>query len=215
MKNIIKISFAFCVTFLLAAACGKTDANRDYGFPYIYIPQATVTGLDNSYPIPVGPLGQNSTYCCRYDEKTGTLDIALGVIRSGYIANAQAFSVKLTTCPELTASKLDEYSSKSTSAIELPAEFYTLPEKIEVATGKNSGTCYIPVDVQKLSEESLYESGKYKLLVLGLQITDPSAYELAEENTQVVIVIDFNSSYWDDVAENLPESEIRNLFPIY
>ncbi len=215
MKNIVKIFIAICVIFLLASACGKTDANKDYGFPYIYIPQATVTGLDNSYPIPVGPLGQNSTYCCKYEEKTGTLDIALGVIRSAYIANAQAFSVKLETCPDLTASKLDEYGSKSTSAIELPAEFYTLPEKIDVAAGKNSGTCYVPVDVKKLSQEALYESGKYKLLVLGLQITDPTAYELAEENTRVVIVIDFNSSYWDDVAENLPESEIRNLFPIY
>ena len=52
---------AVALTFVFSS-CEPSDANKDYGFPLIYIPQATVTGLDNSYPIPTGPIAQNSTY---------------------------------------------------------------------------------------------------------------------------------------------------------
>ena len=60
MKNIHNI-----LLFLLVSAfvsCQPNDATKDYGFAKIYIPQATVTGLDNSYPIPLGPFYQNSVY---------------------------------------------------------------------------------------------------------------------------------------------------------
>ena len=39
-----------------------------------------------------------------------------------------------------------------------------------------------------------------KLLLLGLEITNPSAYELAESNTNVVIVIDPASENWEGQA---------------
>ena len=41
------------------AACSKEDATKDYGFAKVYIPQATVTGIDNSYPIPLGPFSHS------------------------------------------------------------------------------------------------------------------------------------------------------------
>ena len=75
------------------AACSKEDATKDYGFAKVYIPQATVTGIDNSYPIPLGPFGQNSKYTCSYDAASGKLDIALGVIRSGYFAVQKGYSL--------------------------------------------------------------------------------------------------------------------------
>jgi hypothetical protein len=57
--------------------------------------------------------------------------------------------------------------------------------------------------------------GKYQLLVLGLEIANPTEYELAESNTSVVIVLDLNSSEWDEaLAKNLPEGGVRTLFPI-
>lgn len=203
------------IALVAVSACRKNDATADYGFPLVYIPQATVTGLDNSYPIPNGPFGQNSTWSCRYDESSGVLEISLGVIRSGYLHDAKGFSVKLNVSPSVCEGKLADYESKSVPAELLPFEYCSVPQTITVDAGKNGGTCYVGVDLKKLSELSLYESGAYKILLLGLEISDPTEYELAEENTSVVIVLDLNSAYWDDVAENLPESAIRDLFPIY
>lgn len=206
----VALSFVF-------SSCDKSDAKKDYGFPLIYIPQATVTGLDNTYPIPNGPISQNSTYCCRYNKETSKLEIALGVVRAGYIANAKAFSVNLGEDTELTDAKLAEYSAKNENAIALPLDCCSLPEKISVEAGKNSGTCYLGLDLKALAKLPLFDtvSKKYKLLVLGLKISNPTEYELAETNTRVAIVLDFNSKYWDEVAENAPESIIRDLFPKY
>ena len=81
-KNLLFLALAAMVSIL--AGCEPSDANKDYGFPKIYIPQATVTGMDNSYPIPNGPLDQNKTYVCNF--KDGKLNIALGVVRAGALA---------------------------------------------------------------------------------------------------------------------------------
>ena len=73
------------------------------------------------------------------------------------------------------------------------------------------------VDLQALAGQasSIITDGKYQLLVLGLEIANPTQYELAENNTSVVIVIDLNSAEWDDaLAKNLPEGGVRTLFPI-
>ena len=93
----------------------------------------------------------------------------------------------------------------------------TIPGKISVKQGNNTGTCYLTVDLQALSAQasSLLVDGQYKLLVLGLEIANPTEYELAESNTKVVIVLDLNSPEWDDAAEKkLPEGGVRTLFPI-
>jgi len=213
MKTIYKI--LFFVLALTLSACQKNDATMDYGFPKVYIPQATITGLDNSYPIPSGPFYQNSVYTSRYDNDSGQLQICLGVIRSGYIADQKAFSVKLRVSADQTAAKLAEYAEAGTPAAELPLSMCSIPARISVERGSNGGTCYVSVDMKALSQQrsSIFDGTKYKLLVLGLEISDPSEYELAESNTSVVIVLDLNSEHWDSVAADKPESEVRILFP--
>ena len=191
----------------------------DYGFPKVYIPQATVTGLDNSYPIPLGPLYRNSTYSCSYDSASGKLGIALGVIRSGYLAKQQAFTVDLGVSREQTDSKLEQYAAADTPAAELPQSVCTIPDKISVEEGNNGGTCTVQVDLKALSSQRsfLYVDGVYKLLVLGLEISNlvgPAGYELADNYTSVVIVLDLGSSEWDAVSSDKPESQIRKLFPL-
>lgn len=215
MKNIVKILGLALV--LLLPACQADDATKDYGFAKVYIPQATVTGLDNSYPIPLGAFYQNSVYTCRYDKQSGRLQIALGVIRSGYFARQQAFTVDLSYSQEATQEKLAAYAGKGTPAEALPESICTIPGKISVPEGESGGTCYVEVDMKALAarQASLYVNGVYKLLVLGLEISNPTAYELADNYTSVVIVLDLGSEHWDNVAEDKPESEIRNLFPIY
>lgn len=213
LVNII-IKTAILSTALVLAACRQSDADKDYGFAKIYIPQATVSGLDNSYPIPGGPIGQNSVYNCYFAD--GHLNIALGVVRSGAIAHSKAFTVDLGISDSETERKLAEYAEKGVSAAGLFKEICTIPARIEVESGKNTGNCVIAVDLNALAlrQAEIWQTDKYKLLVLGLAISNPSEYELAESNTSVVIILDLNSKHWDNVPENMPESEIRALFPM-
>lgn len=195
------------------AGCEPTDANKDYGFPKIYIPQATVTGLDNTYPVPNGPFNQNVAYTCYYED--GKLNIALGVVRAGALADQKAFTVDLSVSQSETDRKLSSYSEAGTPAMALPVDLCSIPGKISVPAGDNTGTCYLSVDFEKLAlrMDELVEDDVYKLLVLGLEISNPTEYYLSETNTSVVVVIDLNDTDWDNVAENLPESEVRALFP--
>lgn len=215
MKLIRNIFIALALG-LAFTACEEADSVKDLGFPVIYIPQATVTGLDNSYPIPLGPLNQHTYYCCKYDNATGNLDIALGVLRAGFIKDQKAFSVDLRVCDSETQKKLDEYAGKGIPAVAISANLCTVPAKIEVEAGKNSATCYVGVNIKELAKQkaSLLVGDTYKLLVLGLEIANPSAYELAETNTSVVIILDLNDSDWDDVDASKPESAVRTLFPL-
>lgn len=198
---------------LVFTGCEQTDAEKDYGFPKIYIPQATVTGLDNTYPIPNGPFGQNTSYTCYF--RGGKLNIALGVVRAGALAHEKGFTVDLSVSQAETDKKLASYEAAGTPAMALPVNLCSIPEKIAVLEGENTGTCYFTVDLETLSRKmsELVEGNRYKLLVLGLSISNPTAYELSDTNTSVVVVLDLNDTDWDNVAENLPESEVRALFP--
>jgi hypothetical protein len=206
----------FAITLLVAivfTGCEKGDSDSDIGIPVIYIPQATITGLDNSYPVPNGPLGQNTSYNCFY--KDGVLNIALGVVRAGYISNAKGFSVTLATSDEETTQKVAQLVADGEPATAIPSGIYQLPAKVEVAAGNNTGTCYIPVNLRELanSKATLEENNKWKKLVLGVKITNPTYYELSETNTSVVVIIDLNSAEWDNVDASAAESEVRTLFP--
>ncbi len=214
-KNLLFLAFA-AMAFIFAG-CEPSDATKDYGFPKIYIPQATITGMDNSYPIPNGPIGQNSKYVCNY--KDGKLNIALGVVRAGYLAKEKAFTVDLGVSQSETEKKLAELDSKGTPAAALATSLCTIPAKISVAEGENTGTCYVSIDLQELAKdkasitETTAEGDVYKQLVLGLEISNPTEYELAESNTSVIIILDLNSENWDGLAD-VPEAEVRKLFPL-
>ena len=213
MKNIHKILLFVLVSAFVS--CQPNDATKDYGFAKIYIPQATVTGLDNSYPIPLGPFYQNSVYTCKYDKGSGKLSIVVGVIRSAYLSEQKAFSVSLGYSQSETDRKLEEYADKAVPAAALSPSVCTIPGTIQVEAGNNGGTCYVDVDMKALAAQrsSLVTPEGYKFLVMGLEITNPTEYELADNNTSVVIVLDLGSEYWDQVPADKPESEIRQLFP--
>ncbi|MBO4635140.1 MAG: hypothetical protein J5669_07190 [Bacteroidales bacterium] len=200
---------------LALAACQKEDATKDYGFPKVYIPQATVTGIDNSYPVPQGPFYRNSVHTCSYDSASGKLEIILGVMRSGYFSNQQAYSVKLGVSAEETSRKLTELGA---GAAQLPQAVCDIPDRISVEAGTSGNTCCLGVDLKALSAQraSFYAGGAYKLLVLGLEISDlqgPADYTLADKNTSVVLVLDLGSEHWDNAPADKPESKVRALFP--
>lgn len=216
MKTLCKI--LLIIAAVAFSACRKEDANKDYGFPKVYIPQATVTGIDNSYPIPQGPFYRNSVYTCSYDRQSGKLEIVLGVIRSGYFARQSAYSVSLGVSSAETTRKLEEYANAEIPAAALSPSLCTIPDKISVPEGESGATCRIAVDLKALSQQraAIFEGGRYKLLVLGLEISQlqgPADYVLADQYTSVVVVLDLGSEHWDSVPADKPESEVRSLFP--
>jgi len=85
MNNMIKkIAFIAAIFLCLAGfyACDKGAGTADYGFAYIYMPQATGSGgLDNNYYVPSGE--GVYTYQFRVDSVRNELKILLGVSRSG------------------------------------------------------------------------------------------------------------------------------------
>lgn len=202
----------------LLTACGKEDAVKDYGFARVYIPQATVTGIDNSYPIPLGPFYRNSVYACSFDQDSGMLDVVVGVIRSGYFARQEAYSVSLTFSEALTAAKLKALEEAGTPAAGLPLAVCSIPDGISVPEGESGATCRLRVDLKALAAQrsSFYADGQYRKLVLGLEISQlqgPDHYSLADQNTSVVILLDLGSEHWDSVTADKPESLVRSLFP--
>lgn len=189
------------------AACSKEDATKDYGFAKVYIPQATVTGIDNSYPIPLGPFYQNSKYTCSYSKETGKLDIVVGVIRSGYFATQSGYSVSL-----------GKFTPSGAEGVEMPADVVSFPSSIVVPDGESGATVKVSVDLKALATKraSFYASGVYQIIYLGLEISNlqgPAEYALAGSNTSVVIKLDMGSEHWDSVDAGKPEAEVRTLFP--
>jgi hypothetical protein len=216
MKSIFKrdkLLFAFTLLAIMLVSCEKSDNEKDYGFPKVYIPQATITGLDNSYPIPNGPLGEYTTYNCFY--KDGILNIVLGVVRAGSIADAKEFSVNVEIAQDETDLKILQLEESGNSALQIPSGLYQLPTNVVVEAGKNTGIFYLSVNLRELANSSglLVDGNKWKMLVLAVKITNPSNYELADDNTSVVVIIDLNSEHWDNIDEDAPESEVRTLFP--
>ena len=218
MEYIIKnkrTAFAFQVfavlLAVLLAGCVKSYNEDDVGFAKIYIPQATITGLDNSYPIPRGAFGINTSYTCYYGD--GKLNIALGVVRSGSFATQKGFSVNVAMSQEDTSEKLSKMAEDGDDAIQLPSGVYTIPGSVSVEAGKNTGTFYMSVDMRALASQSasIEGDGAWKKLALGVKISNPTEYELAEKNTSIVVVIDLNNDAWDKATG--PEKEVRTLFP--
>lgn len=170
MKRFFTI-LSIAAAALLTLSCQKGDGDADYGNEFVYIPQATVSGgIDNYYNVPTG---QENT--ANYYIEGGNVNVLLGVIRSGKSAY-NAYSVDV-----LTDDALSSKAASDLGATVLPASAYTLPGKVQVADGEAGASFVLAV------QQSALTSGKY---VLAVKIANPSKYELAKNNTSVVVVID-------------------------
>ena len=191
MELIVKIKRLLFVLMILGSVfitgCHEGDNEADFGFGYIYIPQATVSGgLNNYYPVPGGS-GEYTSL--NYKVENGKLNVLLGIIRSGKLSNASGFSVDVGISQAETDEVIAYYISESEDAEALLASIYTLPDKVTVDAGKDKAPFLLSVDINSLL------SGTYdgKKLVLSVTISNPTQYELSDVNTSVVVVIDVDS----------------------
>ncbi|ADF53796.1 conserved hypothetical protein [Zunongwangia profunda SM-A87] len=181
MNITVKTLFFFLIGLLLAS-CEGNDADEDYGYAYLYMPQATTSGgLNADYQVPSG--GGENTYNFNYDAASQRLDIVLGVIRSGKVP-AKAYSVDIISRTDTTA-----YISEQgliENGIVLPEGLYELPETVSVEAGESSAAFYLSIDAQALKEEAY--AGKKAIVTVGL--SNPKGYEILEEYASTVVIID-------------------------
>lgn len=183
-KRSVFACMALCTLINIMVGCQEGDGNLDYGFGYVYIPQATVSGgLNNHYRIPSG--AGSDTY--NFREESGKLNIILGVTRSGKISNAAGFTVDVVVSSTLTQEAVS--SGSIANAVALPSSMYEISDKVTVNPGSNYAAFYLSVNINALMD-SMYNG---KNLVLAVGISNPTKFELSEKNTVVLVVIDVNA----------------------
>ena len=187
-----KLVFTFLVLCtLVLAGCQKGDGDADYGFTYVYIPQATFTGTNNFYPVPGGS-GDFASLNFKVDKQGNTpvsLNILLGVLRAGKFATSEGFTVNVDVLSIITNEMVA--SGEISNALALPSGVYTIPNVASVEANKNSGSFYLSVDVNKLMDGTY--NGKSLVLAVGISNPNPAHYKLSDSNTSVVVIIDVDA----------------------
>ena len=185
----MKTKILYITTILFFAigfiACNDGEGEADYGFGYIYMPQATISGgLNNNYYVPSGSGEFTNNF--KVDPAANKVKIILGVLRSGDIGNS-AYSVDVVSRTDTTNQIIA--SGAISNALMLPESIYSMPNTISVS-GSESGTSFyleIPIDALKMDQYT------DKNLVLTVGLANPTAFQLSPKNTSTVVIINVNA----------------------
>lgn len=171
------------LSLLCLCACTPDDNEKEWGVATVYMPQAAILngGLSNEYPVPLN--NNPSTQNYELDSVSNMLKITLGVYRSGLQA-LRAYSVSVKADIDAANTLLPTMGR----AVLLPADSYTLPEKVSVPDGKRQALFSLNVDLKQIVKS--YPGYANKKLVLVVKISDPTLYDLNPRLSQTVIVID-------------------------
>ena len=184
-----KLVFTFLVLCaLVLASCQKGDGDADYGFNYVYMPQATYTGTNNFYPIPGGS-GDYSSLNYKIDKQGNKINILLGVIRSGKLENASKLTVNVGVLADVTNQMVA--SGEISNALAMSSSIYTIPNTASIEADNNSCSFNLSVDINKLMDGTY--NGKNLVLAVGISNPNPAKYELSDSNTSVVVIIDVDA----------------------
>lgn len=167
MKNILLYMTLAIVSLMAFTSCEEADSEKDWGIPVIYMPQANY----DPYVVPNRGTAEQTNLNYRINEETWTLDIFLGVYRSG-LQELKEYSVEVTS-----------ENAKVDGATELSAAYYTLPEKVVCPAGKRDVTFYLSVDLDYLISNS---RNNYSV---GVYIFNPDGYELNPDLTFTTVLI--------------------------
>ena len=182
--------YIFLLLFILAVfSCRKQDdAQKEWGAPLIYMPQAAILngGTNNQYPVPLFNNASTNNYTV--DSAAGVLTIPLSVYRSGLQA-LNGYSVNIQAFPDTTNEIIAEAGIPD--AVLLPADVYTLPENISVPSGKREAGFSLTIDLKKLIAE--YPDYYFNKMVLEVGISDPSAYDLNMALSKTTVILDGKS----------------------
>lgn len=186
INRIIFYPILFIAAMFSLISCEK-DANEiEYGFPVIYMPQASIFsgGLNNDYPVP-GPNSISPNYVV--DSVNHNVEITLGVYRAG-LQVLEAFSVEVFVNAD-TLTSIFADSLYANSAL-LPADLYTFPSTVSVEAGSREAVFKLTLDQAKLNSD--YAALKGKKLVVAIGIKNPTKYELNPSLSTTIVLIDSN-----------------------
>lgn len=176
IEKIMNNKSIILLLLLVLLGCEKGDGFAEFGHTYIYIPQSMVSGgIDNYYLVPAG--GEENNYNFKIEDNK--VNIILGVLRSGAL-NSDSYSVDVKSYAP------SNEVLTSLNGIALPETIFTLPNTVNVDSEKTGEVFYLSVDATALKSETFNN----QTLVLTVEISNPSNYELAEKGTKVNVVID-------------------------
>lgn len=171
--------------FFLAAlaGCSKNDDNGQvFGNNAIYMPQALQSGGTSLiYAVPTGLDSATRNYVI--DDTKGTLDVILGVSRSGMQA-ADGYTVTVAADADTVNAAI---AAGKLQAVALPEKDFTLPSSVAVPSGKNDATFYLSVDLDQLKA---FAGAK---VAVAVRISDPSRYALNTNYSETIVVIDVDA----------------------
>lgn len=163
----------------------------------IFMPEAQALdgGVTNNYPIPF--TSKPGTYHS-FDDLTLNLTVPLSVERTSLDGEVyKNFTVAVSADEEHAGSILSGIDGGAL----LPNGYYTLPEQVTVGADEGKNSFNLNVDFEKLSAEKPELAARK--LVLSVAISDPSEYEINEELSHTVVIIDAGQFYLLPEAGNL------------
>lgn len=184
MKRNIKMNFLMpllLVSFVLGS-CNENVFNQE-GVVNAYMPQAAVFdgGLTNHYPVPMTS-GELKNY--EVDSVNHILNIYLGVKNSG---RSKLRSYQVDVKANIDTTKKILLNGIYPKGVLLPAETYTLPEKVSVDTPTGS-VFLLKTDLNKIAQD--YPSYYKSTLILGVTISNPSISTINKKLATTIVAID-------------------------
>jgi hypothetical protein len=220
-KNIINTAIFFAATILFITtmnSCDKGYNDASFGYNYIYMPQATVSGgLNLNYLVPAGL--DSATYNYQIDTINHKVNVYLGVLASGEQANA-GFTVNVSANNDTTNQIIS--GGTFANAVLLPSTMYTLPSTVTVPAGKHSANFLLTIDATAL------QAYAGKTVLLTVQLSNPTRYMLNTVYNKTVVAISVHANpyqgswtissftyHWDDGNGwgNSGEAAVVNQLP--
>ncbi len=184
MKKLSLIIILIAAVFI--TSCEKAAKDEPFGFSLIYMPQAVLqsAGIGNNYIVTV----KNST--------AADTSIVVGAYRSG-LEKLSAFSVDLIIDSDSLAKTIlaaQQAGSPANlnlykNAKLLPASYYTLPGKINIADGLREDFVLL-----SLKKELLLKDPEFgpKVFVLPVRIDSPTKYEINKKLSLTMFIFQKN-----------------------
>lgn len=179
MKKLLKVNLLALLAAGIFNSCSDDDK---LGYAKIYMPQAVILdgGITNNYPVPLNNNAVTKNYSIADD---GTLHVTLGVYRSG-LQEMLSYNVKVTTDLNATEAAVASLSGR----VELPDGYWKLPSTVTVPADEREALFSLDVDIPRLGED--YPEYYNNKLVLAVNISEPSRYELNPDLCTAIVIID-------------------------
>lgn len=181
MKKYIKRTtflVASSIFLLLLIEC-KDDTTNVFGYNYIYMPQANVSGGSNqNYFVPSGV--NSNTFNYKIDTINHKVNVYLGVSVSGQEAN-EGCSVDISVNNDTTNQIIS--GGAISNAVLLPQSIYTLPTMVTVHAGSNETHFNLSIDSDVLKAYT------DKNMILTVTLSNPTNYLLNNLYNKTVVII--------------------------